>query len=177
MANPLELLLFSLLDLLKGSIVIAIPLFILIVIGKWLRERIQAKTKWTWLFSALAATFALVWTGILLLYFLPFLLALNESGIGEIPAMFAPSAGDVLASYIFGLVKVSVSAAVVSLVLMPFELIGAFIFEWVMKKRRKANKLVNLFIASYIASVISAAIVLFIIPEAVTGILFFIYFG
>ena len=177
MANPVELFIFSILDLLKGSLFLAIPIFLAMLAGKWLREKISKKTKWSWLLSALAATYGIVWVLVLILYFTPFLLALQESGLGQVPSMFAPPAGAVAASYISGLFKVTISALVISLLLMPLELIGAFINEFVNRKLPKANPLASLFITAYIASFVCAAIILFIIPEAITGLLFYIYYG
>ena|SRR3989344_559703 len=177
MANPAELLLFTIIDLLRGALVLSIPVFLLVFAGKWLREKIAEKTKWSWLISALASTYCLMWALLLLLYFFPYIAALGESNVGEVPSIFATTAGSLIESYVFGLVKVTISALVVSLLLMPFELIGAFIYEWVNKKLPTQKPPVNLFITSYLVSLVSAAIVLFIIPEAVTGLLFYIYFG
>ncbi len=179
MANPIEILVFSVLDLLKGSFIAAVPIFVIILAARWLLGKIQKKTKWNWLFCAFAATYAVLWVMLLFVYFIPFLLGLNQSISvqGEIPSVFAPPSGSYLMSFLYGLFKVTIAAAVISLLLLPLELIGSFIFEWVNKRLPKAHPLLGLFITTYLASIVGVAILLFIIPEAVTGVLFFIYYG
>lgn len=176
-ASVPENLLFSLLGLLKGSLVVFIPVFILVLTGKALRKKIQSKTKWKWFPSALASTFILVWMLILIAYFVPFLEGLSEQSLGEIPASFAPPPAAILYSYVYGLARVTISAAVVCLILMPLEFAGLFVFESLSKRFPKSPEWIRLLATSYIAALFSSAVFLFIIPEAVTGLLFFIYFG
>src|SRR3989339_353243 len=93
---------FSVLDLLKGSLPVFIPVFISALIAGWLRERIAAKTKWNWIATALCATFCLVWVAVLLAYFMPYLTSLQELDVGVVPSMFSPPIAAIAASYIYG---------------------------------------------------------------------------
>ncbi len=176
-ASPVELLIFSILDLLKGAIPAAIVVFIGALIGRELRKKIGKATKWNWLASALATTFIILWLLVLALYFYPLLTALQESNVGEVPSIFAPSPSSLLVSYLYGLFKVTLSAAVISLLLLPLELAGLYIFESVSKKLPKMPGWANLAIACYLTSAVSSAIIIFLVPESISGIFFFIFHG
>ncbi len=175
--GPVENLVFSAIDLLKGSLIIAIPVFVFAVAGKLLREKIAKATKWPWIISALAATFSIMWLVLMAAYFVPFLDALGSSGVGETPSAFAPPQSAIFLSYIAGLLKVVLAAAVASLLLMPLELVGAFAYDWLSKKYKKTNQYIRVFAAVFVASLVAAALLLFIVPEALQGFIFYFYFG
>ncbi|HLC78914.1 MAG TPA: hypothetical protein VJG83_00655 [archaeon] len=177
MAGPLENFVFSILNLLKGSLSIVLPIFILAFIGKWLNAKIRKATKWSFIVTALLSTFALLWVLILIAYFYPILTSLQESGIGQVPSVFAPTLGELATSYAYGLFKVTISSLVISLILLPFEFIGLFVFESLHSRFKKMPEPIILLAACYLMSVVGAAIFLFLIPEAVSGIIYFIYFG
>ena len=175
--GPVENLVFSVIDLLKGSLIISVPVFIFVLIGKWLREKIAKATKWSWILSALAATFCVLWFALMFAYFIPFLSAQTDSQVGEIPSVFAPPPGAIFASYAAGLVKVALAAAVLSLILMPLELIGAFAHDYFSKKFKKTSPLIAIFAAVFTVSLLAAALLLFIVPEVLQGFIFYFYFG
>lgn len=173
----LENLLFSAVDLLRGSLYIVPPLFVLVAAGRWLNSKIRASTKWSWVSTAFLSTFTVMLLAVLFAYFLPILDALQTQSIGEVPEPFAPSLGTMLASFAFGLVKAVAAALVISVLLMPLEFVGLSIFEAISRRLPKMHPLVSLALTCYIAAIVSAAVILFIVPEAITGMLYFIYFG
>ena len=67
--NALLLLLYSVIDLLRGSLVVALPVFFMALAGSYVRRKISAETKWSWTMSALAATFFVSFILLMLAYF------------------------------------------------------------------------------------------------------------
>ncbi|MCR4368658.1 MAG: hypothetical protein NUV67_02000 [archaeon] len=178
--GPVENLFLSLLGLLWGSITVAIPLFVLVVIGKILREKIAEKTQRSWLVTAFISTFLLTFVLFLAAYFFPFLLSSQAEAVGELPSIFAPSATDILISYIYGILKAAITALVVSLLLMPLEFVGAYVHSVVCEKtapKKKNAGILQLALTSYAMAVFSSAMLIFIVPEAIPGIFFFLYYG
>ncbi|MFH1390934.1 MAG: hypothetical protein ABIH20_01340 [Candidatus Diapherotrites archaeon] len=175
--NPLENLLFSIIGLLQGSIIVCVPVFILVLFGQELREKIEEETKKTWMTTAFIATIIMVYILLLIAYFLPFITASQEIGLGEVPSIFAPDPLTLLISFIAGVLWVGVVTIVVSLLLMPFEFVGAYIHEVVSKKLGKKPEWLKLLITSYLISVFASAIILFLVPEVITGIFYFLYYG
>src|SRR3989344_3795665 len=124
----------SLFDLLRGAVIVAIPVFLLVLAGKYFRAKLAKKTKWKWATSAFATTFGLFFAILLILYFYPAITGFSESNLGKVPSVFAPSAASIFFSYLYGIFKVIITALVVSILLMPFEFMGVFIFEYISKK-------------------------------------------
>lgn len=177
MALFFEQIFFSIIDLLKGSVTVAVPLFALIAIGSFVRKRFENALRTNWFFSALASTLLIVWILLALVYFYPNLQALQEQQVGIVPSPFAPSVLDVAYSIALGFVKVSVAAIVLSFLLMPLEFAGLYIHTEIAKKYKKLNPIALLAATSYVCAVFGSAIVLFLIPQAVTGFFYFLYFG
>lgn len=168
---------FSVIDLLRGSIVPGLVVFVLVLVGRKLRQVIENETGWKWVVSTLLATFVISWLVFLAAYFYPVLIASQEQGLGLLPSTIAPSAGTVLSSFGYGLLKVTMVAGIVALLVLPLQFVGAYIHSRVDKKLGKANGLVKLLAATYLTTVIASALVLFVVPQAVTGILFMLYYG
>ncbi len=168
---------FSSITLLKGAIVPAFIVFALVLVGGRLRQVIEKETKWKWVLSTLATTFVVSWCIALLAYFYPIITASQEHGLGLLPSSIAPSLGDLVASYLYGVLKVTLVAAVVALLLIPLEFVGVYIHSVVDRRLAKLPAWVKLLATSYLTTLIASFIILFIVPEAVTGILFLLYYG
>lgn len=175
--SPAENLIYTLIDLLKGAIPASILVFFLVFIGRKLIKKVEEITKRSWLVNALFTTFIILWFLIMLAYFFPVLTAFNSSAVGEIPSAFAPSLASILGAYALGIARVTISAAVVSILLLPLEFIGLYLFEELSKKFKKYPDYAVLALTVYLVVVVSSAIIIFLIPESITGLLFFIYFG
>ena len=175
--SPIENLVFSLIDLLKGSIVVAVPLIIFLLIGKWLGKKVAAKTKRSWTVNAMITTFIISWSVVLLMYFAPYIFALQELSIGEVPSFFSPAPASLLLSFVYGLVKVSLVSALLSILLLPLELIGLFVFESISKRFPKYSETARLAATAYVMAVFSSLVIIFIVPEAIAGFFYLLYFG
>jgi len=175
--NPIEDIVFSVIDLMRGSITVAIPLFFLLLVGQWLRKRIEKETKWSWMITALITTYLIIFVLLLVAFFLPFLIASQEQTLGEVPSIFAPSLTNLIAGFLFGVLRVALVAGVLTLILLPLEFVGAYFHEVVSKKLEKSPNWLKLLVTAYITSIFSSAIIIFFIPEAVTGFFYLLYFG
>lgn len=176
---PLNLvlyLIFSLLDLLKGTIVWSIPTFFLVLIITFVRRKVAEKYKLNWVKSAIASTFIVLFTLILILYFSPIVLSLGQETIGEIPAEGRPALLEILGSLILFVLRLFLVAVVISLILLPFEFVAVYLFEKVSRTWR-LNYYINLYIVSFLVTLIAAIILLFIFPWSLAGMLYLLFFG
>src|SRR3989344_4484011 len=115
--NALLLLLYSVIDLLRGSLVVALPVFFMALAGSYVRRKISAETKWSWTMSALAATFFVSFILLMLAYFVPFIFALHELPVQNVPEIFSPEPGNLVLAFVAGVVRVAIVSAVLSLIL------------------------------------------------------------
>ncbi|MEK6958022.1 MAG: hypothetical protein AABW99_03530 [archaeon] len=167
----------SVLDILRGSIVPTIPVFLAVLFASWLRKKIEKETKRSWIATLLASTIIVMYFILLFAYFIPYLAALQQSNVGEIPSPFAPSLAGLVAGFVFGALWVFVVAVVASLILLPLEFVGAFIYEYVSKKLGKQPGWLKLLIATYISVAVASAAIIFIVPWLLPGFLYFLYYG
>ena len=168
---------FSLLALLKGALAPAIIIFFLALIGKAVRGAIEKEMKWKWLGSTLATTFVICWCLLLLVYFYPIITASQEQGLGLLPSPIAPQLPDVALSYIYGVLKVTLVAAVLCALLLPLELVGSYVHSTVEKRLGKLPSWLKLLASAYIVTLLASFIILFIVPQSVTGLLYLLYYG
>ncbi len=182
--NLLLNLLFSLIDLAKGSLIFSIPVYLIVLIGVFLRRFFEKKYKLNWFKSSLAATY-------LLMFALPFFLYISfpaasfgEVTIGEIPYTARPI-GELVFPIILSFIRLLVVAAVLTLMLLPLEFVGVFIFDKQIKrlalikskKWSKLNYFINLYISVFILSLFTAFVILFLFPWILPGVIYLIFFG
>ncbi len=168
---------FSALALLKGAAIPAVPVYVLALLGLRARDTIGREMKWKWTASTLAVTFMLCWGAALLAYFYPLVLAAQEQGLGLLPPGIAPSQETLAASFIYGIFKVTLVAALAALLLLPLEFIGSYIHSVVREKLPKIPGSAQLLVSAYLTTLAGSFIVLFIVPQSVTGILYLLYYG
>lgn len=168
---------FSALALLKGAAIPAVIVFFLALIGKAVRGTIEKEMKWKWLGSTLAVTFVISWCIVLLAYFYPIITASQEQGLGLMPSPIAPQLYDVMLSYLYGVLKVTLVAAVLCILLLPLELVGSYVHSVVCKKLGKLPSWLKLLASAYLVTLLGSFIVLFIVPQSVSGLFYLLYYG
>ena len=171
----IENIIFSIIDLLKGSINITIPLFFILLVAQFLRKKIEAETKKSWLITAFVTTVLISFILLLIAYNLPFLF-LSTASAGEVPSMFASDFFVLAGVFLASVIKVFFVSIVFSLVLMPFEFMGVFFHSVICEKLAKYPNWLKLLVTSYVSTVFASAVILFLVPEAITGFLYFLYF-
>ncbi len=169
--------LFSIIDILKGALVVSLPVFFIVLFAQFLRKKISEETNWSWTISAFATTFLVLYFLIAIAYFYPFLVASQEMPIKEIPEMFAPEIGSVFSAFIFGAIRSGFAALIASILIMPAEFVGLFIFEAVFEKKEKKQKWMKTAVAVYSTTLLCSVVLIFVIPEALTGFIYLLYFG
>ena len=171
----IENILFSIIDLLRGSVNIAIPVFFILLVGQFLRKKIEDETKKSWLITAFVTTVLISFTILLIAYNLPFLFLSTES-VGEVPSMFASDFFVLVGVFVSSVIKVLFVSIVLSFVLMPFEFVGVFFHSVICEKLAKYPNWLKLLVTSYVSTVFASAVIIFLVPEAITGFLYFLYF-
>lgn len=180
--NFLLKLVFSIIDLLKGSIIFSIPAFVFTVAGVFIGKELMNRYKLSWLLAALLSTFAITAVLVFIIYFTPVLSALGQDTIGEIPAGLAPTVNETVASAILIPLRLLFVSFLIALLFLPLEIIGSFIFEWLSSRYKKMNFYVRLY-ASVLSTVfISIAIILFALYgvlgiNIIAGVLYLIFYG
>jgi hypothetical protein len=172
-----EVIFGSIVSLLKGSFFVAIPLFFLILLGSIIRKKIEKELKWNWIFSAFFTTYFICSIGLIFVYFVPVIESLREQSLGEIPSTVAISFGTIVLAFLYNAFKVFFSALVLSLLLMPLELVGLYMHSFFLQKMKKAPRILVLALTVYAISIFSSFVILFIIPESVVGFIYLLFFG
>ncbi|MFH1587108.1 MAG: hypothetical protein ABID38_04585 [Candidatus Diapherotrites archaeon] len=167
---------FSIVDLLKGTIIFTIPIFVLVLISIYVRKRIAEKFKLNWFLSAAVITYILLFIITFVFYFLPFVSSLWETQIGTIPEAFANSFLEMAVSTLFVLIRHILVVAVLTILVLPLEFVGVFLLEKFEENWPKGGYL-NVLIATFLMVLITAVIVLFIIPWSWVGVFFLIFFS
>jgi len=171
----LALVFSSFVDLLRGSFVASIPIFIAVLIGLWLKEKIKKKYRLSWVKSVFAATYILSFILIAAMNLVPWLLALGEQTIGTPPPDLS---GTILDSVIFAAATIFLlfaKALAVSLIILPLCFIGAFVSEAI-EKRFKRHSIARIYAAAFIMSVFVSVLLLFVFPWALGGIIYLVLF-
>ncbi|PIN84969.1 MAG: hypothetical protein COV47_04610 [Candidatus Diapherotrites archaeon CG11_big_fil_rev_8_21_14_0_20_37_9] len=175
--DPFSNIILSLFDLLKGSFVVFVVVFFIVLVAQKLRKKIAEETNWSWFISAFATTIIVVFILTLIVYFLPFLSASQQLSINQVPEEFSPNIGNFLESFLLGILKSFIVTAVLSVFLMAFEFIGLFLFQFFSSKLEKQPNWLKLGLAVYSTVVLTSAIILFLVPEVILGLFYFLYFG
>jgi hypothetical protein len=168
--------LLSIVSLIKGAFILSIPVFFIVLIASFLRKKIENYFKLQWFSSALITTIIFFLAIVSILYYFPFLLALNESRLGILPIEFQPTFFESFSAFLLSLIHVIIVAIVLTVLIIPIEFFGLFLTE-ALEQKFKLNKLINLFVTVFCLTTIVSSIILFVFPWIVSGMIYFIYFS
>jgi hypothetical protein len=176
--------LFSVIDLLKGAFIWSFPVLIFSAFGKLLKDYFEKKYSLSWLKSSFAATYITVLAVTFLVYFLPIVLSFFGRNMGVVPIELEPSIFESTAIIIYHFFRTIFVALIISLLFMPFSFAGSFFSELVKKKfpQKKESrkkffpKLLRFYAGVYLTVLFASMIILFIVPWAVSGMLYFLFF-
>jgi NADH:ubiquinone oxidoreductase subunit 6 (subunit J) len=171
------------------AILLAVPITIVVYVGKFLKAKLQKKyKKLSWIQSAFASVFVITFVLLALLYSYPaissfgnsnndlpgttnFLVPDETSGLVE-TAVQSTSLQDSIFSFFLNVGRLLVIAFVVSILIMPFVFIGAFVFESFAKKSKS-------FLAKTYAAVLVCTIIVWIImilfPWIQASLLYYVF--
>jgi hypothetical protein len=179
------ILIFSLFDWLKGGFLLAIPAFLLVLAGGKLKGFLQGKwKKLSWLQSTLFSTYIITTLLILVLYFGAFQYALQFYVPGPPPPEITPSAEFTLMQSLLFLgvilAKKLFAGLVLSLILLPFQLVGALAYDYLVKRGKKrarkkeALSLPHLFAAVFVVMLAVYALILYF-DFILAGVIYLIF--
>ena len=177
MAGLLGNIVFSFVDLVRQTILLGIPVFILAFIGKKIHASFSKDH--SWLKATVFSTYILFFVLIMLVYFVPFFLGRADFNQGAVPETLGPSFIDELLRFIVAVLRVGIVSAMLSALVLPFIFLGTAISESVQK--RTPNKIVS-FAGGVFGSVfVGIVAVLFLLPaigiDVVAGTIYLIYFA
>ncbi|MBN2127816.1 MAG: hypothetical protein JW703_05540 [Candidatus Diapherotrites archaeon] len=167
---------FSLIDLVKGTL-FNFPLpFVLVLIGTFFRRLISEKLKLkSWMISSFISVYFMLSLILVLAYFVPVFFGLSESLIGLPPPGSGLSEIDLIASFLFHFFRLLLLGVVFSFVVMPFALFGSIVFSAV-ENKFKTHYLINLALGVFASMLVFFALWLFVFLGFERGVIYLIYF-
>ena len=156
----LWLLALDLVDLLRMSLVVAVPAFLLVLVGKKVNQYIRDKYNYSWIVAA-ALSVAVVLTPIVFaLYLIPYALGYLESPlVGQVaPEFMQLTLVDYAMALVSTVFKNVLSIVLFTVLLMPLLFIGSFIGEKV-EERKKLSPMVHDFVTVFLTAVVAWVIV------------------
>ncbi len=174
--NDLLLLLFAVIDLLKGAFLVSIPAFAFVFIAVLVRKALAKKYKWNWFSSSLVTTYFLVFSMTLVLYITPYFDATAGLAPQVVPPELQQTPAEFFAPFAAQFARLLIVALLLALLLMPIEFIGLFLFEKISERLHFAYS-IRLFLATFLVSLFCSFIIIFVAPWIITGILYLIFFG
>ncbi|MEM4662986.1 MAG: hypothetical protein QXM75_03110 [Candidatus Diapherotrites archaeon] len=166
---------FSIFDLLKGSLPFAIVFFFLVLIAKFMQKKFQERFKASWFMSALMISFIFSLVGVFLAYLLPYMLAAPLANLGEIPDALKPEPKEVFNAVINAIFKIILLSIFLAFLTVPFIFLGSFICK--VLEAKKFNKLFALFVSVYICTATAISLFFMFIPQIFIGTVYFLYSG
>ena len=180
--DNITILFTSLFDLLKGAFILAMPVFLLVLLGDWLKKRLEKRRQLSWLQSAFLSIYIIATLLILVLYYGVYLWALQSYTGGAVPPELQPTPEFALIEGLLFLgvsfVKKLFAGLALTLIFLPFTVIGSLVLERLNKrqgkKAKKQKNLVNWFASVFIITLLAYLLVLVFdfIPAGVIYLIF-----
>ncbi len=171
-------LLFDAVDLLRMALVVAVPGFVLTLVGQWLFKKMRKRFGLNWVQAAFVSTFIITLAIVFLLYLFPYYLAVIETKpiadlpIAEVQVTFV----DHGIAFFSTIVKNLLTGLVFTILLLPLIFFGSFVSEKIDEKK-KLHPLANTFAAVYCTALLIWIIILFVFPWALSGLVYLLYWS
>jgi len=168
-------LIMTVVDILKGSLFLSVPFFIVTLLLSFAHKKISKKFKLSWMFSTLII---LVILGVVLTAFafiLPFSQAVAEENLGVRPPELEYTTTDYLSFAFFAAVRVLFVGSILGILAFPFALMGSFVFDWL--KKKKFNHYLSMFAAVFSSTLVWAVLFLFFFGWVYRGLIYLLYFS
>ena len=166
----------TLLTFFLSALILSIPGIILAFFGKIIYSKISEKFSLSWLKGVVATTFILVIFFVFLIYFLPIADAFLKVNEGIAPLVFQEEPLELLLFYIYTLMRLLFAALIITLLLIPLQIIGSLVHDWALNKR-KLPILVSLYLTVFSACFIGFVIFITLLQWVFLGLLYLIYFA
>jgi len=168
----------AVLDLLRLSIIAAIPAFLIVLAAQRLNALIKKHFRLSWIVTAFITTFIVLLPIVFIAYLAPYLAGYNSSPFVGMPTpdFLQLTAIDYAMAVISTIAKNAITAFVFAVLLMPLLFLASYAEEK-LREKLKIPRLANTFLAILITAVISWIIMLFIFPWIYTGIFELLWWG
>ncbi len=166
----------TLLTFFLAALILSIPGLILAFFGKIIYSKISEKFSLSWLKAVFATTFVLAVFFVFLAYLFPLADAALNVNDGIKPLVFQEASLDVLLFYIYTIMKLIFAALIITLLLIPLQIMGSLVYDWALNKR-KLPILVSLYLTVFSACFIGFVLFITLFQWAFLGLLYLIYFA
>jgi len=166
----------SVVDLARMSLIVAVPAFLLVVLGQFLHKKLSEKFELSWILSAFIATFAIMVPIVFALYLIPYSAGLAGASAQKLPEFMQVTAIDTAMAVVSTVVKNLLSAFLFSILLMPLLFFASFADEK-LKERFKMPKPANTFAVVFITALVSWLVILLVFPWVVSAIIWKLYWS
>ncbi|MDO8428691.1 MAG: hypothetical protein Q7S92_05760, partial [Candidatus Diapherotrites archaeon] len=166
----------SVFDLLKGSLIISIPIFIAAWLGLKVRGKLQARFKLKWASSSFLTIFLFSALLLIIAYAVPMYSQVwaESLNLQKAPEFFQPTLYDYFLIAITSIAKIIITSIAISLILLPFLLLGSLAKPWM--ERKTKNTTLGLFLACWVSTLVFAFLFFFVFKFAFLGIVYMLYF-
>lgn len=174
----------SLFDFLKGAFLLAIPVFFFVLLGDWLKQRLEAWRQFSWLQSAFLSIYIIATLLILVLYYGGYAWALQGYQGGTPPPELQPTPEFALMQTALflgvSLVKRLFAGLALSLLILPFAVVGSLALERLKngqgkkKGKKRAGSWPALFAGVFLATALAYLLVL-VFDFIPAGVIYLIY--
>lgn len=170
------------LQLFLWTIIALFPYFIVVIIGyfivkKLLFDRFQEKYKMDW-FKATSLTTFIIFLIILTISYIYVIYPLIE--LNAEYALYYGNENSSILNFLFSIIKVPIVAGILTVVLLPFQLLGALLLDFLDKKYEKMNPIIKTIIALLIVLIVIVIIFVYVFPFLLTwlflGLSYFMFF-
>jgi len=174
LVTPIDLL-FTVIDLLKGSLFVSIPVFVLVLIGAFLHKKMTKKFKLSWFNTAAIITLLFALVIVSIAFFYPLFYSSQAVSYGPLPIDPDPDA-DFNANLEFASIafyRISVVSVALAAMALPFVLMGSLSKDWL--KKKKFNNYLCIFASVYLWSMIASILFIFLFGWILQGIIYLLY--
>jgi hypothetical protein len=168
----------ALVDLVRMSLIVAIPAFLLCLPGQRLLHWLEKRYKLSWIVAGFLTIFLILLPIVFILYLVPYWIGYSESALVGLPTpeFMQITALDYAMAFVATVVKNVLSAFLFAILLMPLLFFASFVQEY-LEKRFKLNALANVFAATFLTSALAWAIILFAFPWIVNAVFWKLYWS
>lgn len=178
MIFDISLLVTIIFGLIQGSFILAIPLFFILLLGLFIKKKLSEAFAMNWLMSSFIVTFIFSLAFVCFIYFYPIIISIPQQTIGNIPSALQPTTAEWFGFWFYIFAKLLAVSLIISLILMPFILIGSFLLEKFnsIKSLKKLPSFARLFLALFIMLIFFSGLILYLFYWIPIGLIQLLYF-
>lgn len=167
---------FTIIDILKGTLILSVPFFIVSFFGSMLRKKLTEKYNFYWFYSSLITIFVFSLSFTLIVYLIPLYSGTQAADLGVKPPELQLEFNDHISFLLSSAYRIFLTSLVLTVFFAPFALIGSLLREFLMEKK-EINKHLSLFISVFVCCLIGSVLFLFFFGWMLQGMVYLLFFG